>query len=83
MVFSCINKSLIMEKNSKINDQKKKGNEKEENPVSQPDPETLGKTDPQENMKGPVSSLVKKVEEGMEENDKKDKEEEDEKEKDS
>ena len=64
-----------MEKN-KINDPKKKGKEKDEHPVSQPDPETLGKTDPQENMKGPVSSLVKKVEENMEENDKKDKEEE-------
>jgi hypothetical protein len=25
-----------------------------------PDPETLGKTDPQEEMKGPVSSLMQK-----------------------
>lgn len=25
-----------------------------------PDPETLGKTDPQEDMKGPVSSLAQK-----------------------
>ena len=68
-----------MEKNSKIKDEKIKGEEKEEkneNPVSQPDPETLGKTDPQENMKGPISSLVKKVEEKMEKNDEKDKEEE-------
>lgn len=78
-VFFCNSKSLIMEKNTKINDPKKQGKEKDEHPVSQPDPETLGKTDPQENMKGPVSSLVKKVEEGMEENDKKDKEEETEK----
>jgi hypothetical protein len=67
-----------MEKNSKIKDPKDKGEEKKDNPVSQPDPETLGKTDPQENMKGPVSSLVKKVEESMEKNDKKDKEEEEE-----
>jgi hypothetical protein len=65
-----------MEKNSKIKDEKIKGKEKDENPVSQPDPETLGKTDSQENMKGPVSSLVKKVEEKMEKNDEKDKEEE-------
>jgi hypothetical protein len=61
-----------MEKNSKINDQKKKGKDDNENAVSQPDPETLGKTDPQENMKGPVSSLVHKAGENMEENDEKD-----------
>jgi hypothetical protein len=67
-----------MEKNSKIKDEKIKGKEKDENPVSQPDPETLGKTDPQEHMKGPVSSLVKKVEEKMEKNDEKDKKEEEE-----
>lgn len=65
-----------MKKDSKINDKEKKEKEKDDNPVSQPDPETLGKTDPQENMKGPVSSLVKKVEENMEKNDEKDKEEE-------
>jgi hypothetical protein len=62
-----------MEKNSKIKDPKKKGKDNNENPVSQPDPETLGKTDPQENMKGPVSSLVNKTGENMEENDEKDK----------
>jgi hypothetical protein len=73
MIFFGISKSLIMEKNSKKNDPKKKG-EKDDNPVSQPDPETLGKTDPQENMKGPVSSLVKKVEENMEKNDEKEEE---------
>lgn len=67
-----------MEKNNKINDPKKKEKE-DDNPVSQPDPETLGKTDPQESMKGPISSFVKKIEENMEENDKKDKEEEEEK----
>lgn len=36
-------------------------------PISQPDPETLHKTDPQENMKGPVSSLVNKTRENIEE----------------
>jgi len=41
----------------------------EDNPVSQPDPETLHKTDPQDNMKGPISSLVNKAKENIEEND--------------
>jgi hypothetical protein len=40
-----------------------------DNPISQPDPETLHKTDPQENMKGPISSLVNKAKENIEEND--------------
>lgn len=35
-----------------------------------PDPETLHKTDPQDNMKGPISSLVNKVAETVEKNDK-------------
>ncbi len=42
-------------------------NEKKSNPHTdskketvKPDPETLGKTDPQEKMEGPVSSLVQK-----------------------
>ena len=33
----------------------------------QPDPETLGTTDPQEHMKGPISSPVQKVKEEVEE----------------
>lgn len=41
-----------------------KGNEG----TRQPDPETLGTTDPQEHMKGPVSSVVQKVKEKVEEN---------------
>jgi hypothetical protein len=48
-----------------------KSNKSEENqqdqPITKPDPETLHKTDPQDNMKGPISSLVngtrKKIEE--------------------
>lgn len=48
--------------------------EEKDNPVSQPDPETLHKTDPQDNMKGPVSSLVNKVKENIEENEEGDKE---------
>lgn len=61
-----------MGNNKNITDQKKKKKEADDNPVSQPDPETLGKTDPQENMKGPVSSLVNKAKEELEENDEKD-----------
>ena len=46
--------------NNKKNDLKKQEEENKDNPVSQPDPETLHKTDPQENMKGPLSSLLNK-----------------------
>ncbi len=45
-------------------DEKKKDNS--DAPI-QPDPETLHTTDPQESMKGPISSLVKGVEEKVEE----------------
>lgn len=38
-------------------------------PVSQPDPETLHKTDPQDNMKGPISSPMNAAREKIEEND--------------
>lgn len=41
---------------------------KDEKSGIQPDPETLG-PEPQEHMKGPISSLVKKVEDAMNEND--------------
>lgn len=44
-------------------------------PAIKPDPETLHKTDPQDNMKGPISSLVNGVKEVVEENDKESKEE--------
>ena len=37
-----------------------------ENHTLKPDPETLGKTDPQEKMEGPVSSLVQKSSKAME-----------------
>jgi len=40
--------------------------------VSKPDPETLNTTDPQEHMKGPLSSLMHNIEEKFEENDRKD-----------
>jgi hypothetical protein len=48
-------------KNSKTTDEN-------EQPGIQPDPETLG-PEPQEHMKGPVSSIVKKVEDFMNGND--------------
>lgn len=54
-------------------DKKKKADEKA--PAIKPDPETLHKTDPQDNMKGPVSSLVNGVKEVVEENDKESKDE--------
>jgi hypothetical protein len=61
-------------KNSnKVIDKKKKEEEKHDNPVSQPDPETLHKTDPQENMEGPVSSLLNNAKDKLEENEEKDK----------
>ncbi|MBO9202422.1 MULTISPECIES: hypothetical protein [Niastella] len=44
-----------------------KDQEKKDNPVSQPDPETLHKTDPQENMKGPLSSLLNKERKAIDE----------------
>ncbi|MEP6700769.1 MAG: hypothetical protein ABJA85_05615 [Bacteroidota bacterium] len=57
---------------------KKKDTEKEESPLA-PDPKTLHKTDPQENMKGPISSIIQKMKEGGEDNDKESKEEADKK----
>ncbi len=45
-----------------------KGNEN----ARQPDPETLGTTDPEEHMKGPISSLVQKVKKRVEENENED-----------
>jgi beta-lactamase class D len=36
------------------------------------DPETLHKTDPQEHMKGPVSSVMQKIKDGADENEKED-----------
>jgi hypothetical protein len=45
-----------------------KGKSNSDAPI-QPDPETLNTTDPQEHMKGPVSSLAHKVSEEVEKND--------------
>ena len=57
---------------------KKKDTDKKKSPLKT-DPETLHKTDPQDNMKGPISSLVQGVKEGVEANDAESKEEADKK----
>jgi hypothetical protein len=55
---------LCLKDNMSNHDEKKKDNS---DASIQPDPETLHTTDPQENMKGPVSSFMKKVEDNVEE----------------
>jgi len=56
-------------------------NKKEENdrsqPISKPDPETLHTTDPQEHMKGPVSSTMQGIKKEANKDDKVSKEEAD------
>jgi hypothetical protein len=59
------------------NNPKKDKDEKKEGLA--PDPETLHKTDPQENMKGPVSSFIQNIKETAEENDVESKDEADQK----
>lgn len=51
----------------------------EEKKGLKPDPKTLHTTDPQEHMKGPLSSAVQNVKEEVEEGDKESKEEADQK----
>jgi len=65
---------------SNLPEDKKKDAGDEKAPLK-PDPETLHKTDPQENMKGPISSLVQSGKEEVEGNDKESKEEADKKKK--
>ena len=55
---------------------KAKDREKKETPLK-PDPETLHTTDPQENMEGPVSSVMQNIKEEAEENDEETKQEAD------
>lgn len=50
-------KNKELEKDKKVKDDTK----------IKPDPETLHKTDPQENMKGPISSLLNNTRESIEE----------------
>lgn len=53
-------------------------NKKEDDSLSKPDQKTLHTTDPQENMEGPVSSMMQGIKEEAEENDTESKEEADE-----
>lgn len=57
---------------------KKKDSDKEKSPLA-PDPKTLHKTDPQDNMKGPISSIMQNIKEGGEDNNQESKEEADKK----
>jgi hypothetical protein len=57
------------------NEHKDKTKKERKQPLGQPDPETLHTTDPQEHMKGPISSPMQKIKEEAEENDEEDREE--------
>lgn len=59
------------------NDKEKKDKKNEPAPALQPDPETLHTTDPQEHMKGPVSSTMQNIKDEANKNDKVSKEEAD------
>ena len=56
-----------------------KKEKKDKTPALQPDPETLHTTDPQDHMKGPVSSTIQNIKEEANKNDKVSKEEADKK----
>ena len=59
-------------------DTRKTGKERDkDNGTLKPDPETLHKTDPQENMKGPISSSMQNIKEEAEEGDEESKKEAD------
>lgn len=55
----------------------KKKDDKDKKSGLKADPETLHKTDPQENMEGPVSSMMQNLKKGAEEDDEESKEEAD------
>ena len=61
---------MLLKKNKKDEKDKSK-------PVSKPDPETLHTTDPQEHMKGPVSSFMQNIKDEANKNDEVSKEEAD------
>ncbi|MEO6613681.1 MAG: hypothetical protein ABIT05_12900 [Chitinophagaceae bacterium] len=60
---------MANQEDNKNKDEKKEG--------LKPDPQTLHKTDPQENMEGPVSSFIQGIKDGAEKNDEESKEEAD------
>ena len=47
------------------NEEKKIANDQNKDAAVKPEPETLHTTDPQKNMEGPISSLVKKAGESL------------------
>lgn len=57
-------------------DKNKQKKDKDESPLK-PDPETLHTTDPEEHMKGPVSSFMQNIAKKAEENDEETREEAD------
>ena len=59
-----------------MTDKNKQKSEKDQSPLK-PDPETLHTTDPQEKMKGPVSSVMQNIADEAEENNEETKEEAD------
>ena len=61
------------------NTNEKKDKKNKTTPALQPDPETLHTTDPQEHMKGPVSSTMQNIKDEANKNDKVSKEEADKK----
>ena len=58
-------------------DKNKKEEKDKSQPTSKPDPETLNTTDPQEHMKGPVSSTMQGIKKEANKNDQVSKEEAD------
>ncbi len=62
---------------STVQDPKGKENKHTSDSPLKPDPETLHTTDPQENMEGPISSIVQSIKEGAEANNAETKEEAD------
>jgi len=60
---------------SNVSKKNKKDEKDKSKPASKPDPETLHTTDPQEHMKGPVSSVMQNIKEEANKNDKVSKEE--------
>ena len=62
---------------SNVSKKNKKDEKDKSKPVSKPDPETLHTTDPQEHMKGPVSSFMQNIKEEANKNDEVSKEEAD------
>lgn len=58
-------------------EEKKQQDQQHQNAAVKPDPETLHNTDPQDNMKGPVSSVMQNIKDTAEDNNKETKKEAD------